>query len=98
MKHNFSEDPASPQAAAFKDWLMQETVKGFVAAKRNTEQQKSVVFLFVNRACEARLPDNALAHIYGTAAAQGRLTETEEDMSYDWLEGFVDVARKQYPL
>lgn len=98
MKHDFSQDPSSTDAEAFKAWLLAETVSGFHADRHDPERQKATVFLFVNRACEAKIPDNILAQIYGTAVVRGRLTPAEEDISYDWLEAFVDIARQQFPL
>lgn len=98
MNHDFSKDPKSPQAEAFKAWLLSETISAFHAAKHDPDRQKAAVAQFAERACEAHMADNDVSQVISNAAAQGRLTDAEEDIAYDWLETFLDAGRVKYPL
>ena len=98
MNHDFSQDPISADATAFKEWLLSETVSALKAAQHGPENQKAAIDFFAAKACEARMPDRDLAQIFGTALVGSHLTDTEEDIAYDWLEDAIDSARQTYPL
>ena len=57
MKHDYRNDPHSDEAQQFLSWLETETVDVLRRDYRNLEAVKSSVFLYVNRAFEAGLPD-----------------------------------------
>ena len=94
MKHDFRSDKLSEKADAFRVWLTSETVSNLRRDCNDALELKTSVFLYSNRACEAYMEDKELACIFGTCVAKAGLNKQQESLSYDYLEMFVQLARK----
>lgn len=93
MKHDYHNDPDSDEALQFLSWLESETAEALRADYGNLESVKSSVFLYVNRAYEAGLPDGLVGQIFGRCIAKAGYTEEEQDAVLDLLESLASVAR-----
>ena len=93
MKHDYRIDPDSDKAQAFLDWLESETAAALRNDRGNAEAVKSSVFLYVNRAYEAGLPDATIGRIFGRCVAVAGYSEAEQDPVFDLLESFAETAR-----
>ncbi|MEM1175735.1 MAG: hypothetical protein AAGA33_07525 [Pseudomonadota bacterium] len=93
MKHDFRGDPDSARAQAFCDWLENETSNALRNDHGNIEAIKSSVFLYVNRAYEAGLPDAAVGRLFGRSIVKAGYSEEEQDAVFDLLESLAPVAK-----
>lgn len=95
MKHDFPSDCDSDSAQAFINWLESETVSARRRGRNNADAEslKASVFLYVNRAYEAGLPDNVVGGTFGRCIARAGYTEEEQDSVFDLLESLADVDR-----
>lgn len=93
MKHDYRSDPSSENAQSFLRWLESETANALREDYGNVEAIKSSVFLYVNRAYEAGLPDSLVGQIFGKSIAKAGYSETEQDSVFDLLESFAATAK-----
>ena len=93
MKHDYRSDPNSDKAQSFLSWLESETADALQSDYGNVEALKSSVFLYVNRAYEAGLPDGLVGQIFGRSIAKAGYTEAEQDSVFDLLESFAATAK-----
>ena len=52
------------------------------------------VFLAVNRAYEAQLPERDIARCFGTAVARAGISEDEEGAVFDLFEAMAEIASR----
>ena len=93
MKHDYRSDPDSERASEFLEWLESETVAALSRDHGNIDAIASTVFLYVNRAYEAGLPDKLVGGMFGRFIARAGYSEAEQDAVFDLLESQADVAR-----
>ena len=93
MKHDYRSDPDSDKASQFLEWLQSQTAAALSRDHGNIDAVASTVFLFVNRAYEAGLPDKLVGRMFGTCIARAGYSEEEQDAVFDLLESQAEVAR-----
>lgn len=93
MKHDYRSDPNSDQARSFLSWLESETTNALRSDYGDVEALKSSVFLHVNRAYEAGLPDGLIGQIFGRCIAVSGYSEEEQESVFDLLESFAAIAK-----
>ena len=93
MKHDYRADPDSAEAQQFLDWLENQAAEHLKRDFGSADATRGSIFLFVNRACEAGLPDRLIAEIFGRALARAGYGLTEEDAAITCLEAFLGTAR-----
>ncbi len=92
MKYDLRHDPDSAEAKAFLDWLAVETTESLRRCRGDAEQAKAGIFLFVNRAYEAHMPEAKIGEMFGICLVRAGYAEEEEDSMLSWLEVFGQVA------
>jgi len=93
MKHDFEKLPEGPEAARYSAWLLSETIDSLKKAYGDLESTKSTIFLYVNRAFEANMPEAQLAQLFAKAVVAAGFTEQEEEAMFAWLDYFGQIAR-----
>ena len=93
MKHDYRSDPDSVDAQLFLQWLEGELTLHLTRDFGDAEATRGSIFLFANRACEAGLPDELLAEIFGRALAKAGYGPNEEDAAVTTLQILVETAR-----
>lgn len=93
MKHDFRIESTGIAADSFCEWLQSETTTALVRDYGNAEATKASIFLFVNRAFEAHLPESKVAEFFGKSVARAGYSEQEQEPAFAWFETFVNVAR-----
>ncbi len=94
MKHNFLLEPTGDAANRFCYWLEQETIDSLRRTHGNNEATKSAVFLFVNRAYEARMSAAMIGEMFGTCIVRAGHSEHDEELDFRLLEEFGQLAAK----
>lgn len=94
MKHDYRSDSDSEQAQAFLSWLESETTAALARDHGNLETVRSSVFLFVNRAYEAGLPDALIGRMFGGCLAKAGFSEQDQDPVFDLLEFYAETAKQ----
>jgi hypothetical protein len=92
LKHDFRQQPSGDAAERFRSWHEQETIASLRQAFGNEEATKAAVFLFVNRAYEAHMPESAIAEMFGKCIVQAGFREQHEEPAFAWLEHFAQIA------
>ena len=67
MKHDFFKDPEGPTADRFLAWMEEETTSLLRRCLGDMEALKGAIFLYVNRAYEANMPDAQIGALFGKA-------------------------------
>lgn len=93
MKHDFRIEPTGPTADRFCEWLLCETANALTRDYGNGEATKASIFLFVNRAFEAHLPESKIAEIFGMSLVRAGYCDQDVEPAFAWLETFADVSR-----
>jgi hypothetical protein len=93
LKHDFRREPTGQKAEQFKLWLRDETIKTLNRGHSDMESLKTSMFLFVNRAYEAHMPDQDIAEIIGVAIVRAGYSEAQEEVAFDWLDQFGPIAK-----
>ncbi len=93
MKHDYRSDPNSDKAQSFLSWLETETGDALRRDYGNVEAVKSSVFLYVNRAYEAGLPDGLVGELFGRCIVKAGYSEEEQDSVFDLLESLAVTAK-----
>jgi hypothetical protein len=93
MKYDYRSDPDSDEAQSFLSWLEAETSNALRDDYGNIEAVKSSVFLYVNRAYEAGLPDSLVGKILGSCVATAGYNEAEQEVMFELLESLTATAK-----
>jgi len=94
MQHDFRDQPSGEAAERFRTWLESETVDTLRRTYGNAEETKTAIFLFVNRAFEAPLPEGEIGALFGRCIVRAGFQERDEESAFAWLEHFGEVAGK----
>jgi hypothetical protein len=97
MKHDFRNLPDGAEADLFRGWLERETVDSLRRGYRDGEATKAAIFLFVNRAYEAHMPESEIGALFGTCVVQAGFREEDEEPAFVWLEHFAAIAEGVHP-
>ncbi len=92
MKHDFRTQPDGNEAEQFLTWLERETIDQFQRTLGAAEGTKAAIFLYVNRAYEAHLPEEQIAGLFGRCFVRADRPESDEDEAFDLLELFSEIA------
>jgi hypothetical protein len=92
VKHDFRQQPIGDAAERFCSWLEQETTASLRRSYGDGEAIKSAIFLFVNRACEAHLPESEIGKMFGKCIVGAGFREQDEEPAFAWLELFGQLA------
>ncbi|HMF19794.1 MAG TPA: hypothetical protein VKE98_21495 [Gemmataceae bacterium] len=92
MKHDFRKQPDGKAAKRFCSWLEQETIDSLRRSYGDGEATKSAIFLFVNRAYEAHMPEAEIGELFGRCIVRAGFREEEEEPCFVWLEHFGQIA------
>lgn len=93
MKHDFRTQPTGEAADRFCSWLEQETIEMLRRSYGDAEATKSTIFLFVNRAFEAHLPEAEIGAMFGKCIVRAGFQEQDEEAVFAWLDFFGQLAR-----
>jgi hypothetical protein len=93
MKHDFATSTDRATEERFRAWLEAETTDGLKRSYGDGEGTKSIVFLFVNRACEARMPESLIGETFGKCIVRAGYREEDEGPAFDLLEFLCGIAR-----
>ncbi|HTU93748.1 MAG TPA: hypothetical protein VMF69_26950 [Gemmataceae bacterium] len=96
MKYDFRQQQSSETAIRFCSWLEQETIESLRRSYGNGEATKSAIFLFVNRAYEAHMPEEQIGELFGRCIVRAAFQEADEEPAFSWLEFFGQLAAKVY--
>ena len=94
MKHDFREQRSGDAAERFCYWLEQETIDLLHRSHGDSEATRSAIFLFVNRAYEAHMPDAQIGEMFGRCIVRAGLRKQDEAPAFAWLEEFGQIAAK----
>jgi hypothetical protein len=93
MKHDFATSIDKAADDRFLAWLEAETIDGLKRSYGDGEGTKSMIFLFVNRAYEAHMPEPLIGGMFGKCIIRAGYREEDEDPAYDLLEFLGGIAR-----
>ena len=93
MQHDFRSQPEGEAAERFLNWLEQETIDMLRRTADDAEGTKTAVFLYVNRAYEAHLPEQEMARLFGRCFVRAGRAEEEQDAVFNQLEFFAEIAK-----
>ena len=91
MKHDFQTDPTGEAATEFRTWLERETIDMFRRPKG--DGLESAIFLYVNRAYEAHMPEEQIGAIFGHCFARAGFPSDADAAAFDLLEYFAQIAK-----
>lgn len=94
MKHDFRLQPTGDAADRFCSWLEQETINMLRRSYGDGEATKGDIFLFVNRAYEAHMPETQIGEAFGRCMVRAGYQEQDEEPLLSWLEAFGQLAAK----
>src|SRR2546430_942694 len=92
MKHDFRAQSDAAAAERFHAWLESETTDGLRRSYGDAEATKGVVFLFVNRAYEAHMPQSLIAETFGRSVARAGYREQHEEPVFACFEMLAAIA------
>jgi hypothetical protein len=92
MKHDFRQEPTGEPAERFCSWLEQETIDSLRRSYGDGEATKSAIFLFVNRAYEAHMPEEQIGQLFAKSIVRAGFREEDEEPAFAWLEHFGQIA------
>ncbi len=94
MKHDFRAQPTGDAADQFCSWLEQEATEALRRSHGDGEATKAAIFLFVNRAYEAHMPEQRIGGMFGRCVVRAGFREQDEESAFSWLEHFGELAAK----
>jgi hypothetical protein len=94
MKHDFHTQPCDDAAERFCSWLEQETIESLRHSYGDGEATKSAIFLFVNRAYEAHMPEAQIGQTFGRCIVRAGYREQDEEPVFAWMDHFGQIAAK----
>jgi hypothetical protein len=92
MKHNFREQPSGGEADAFLAWLERETIDLLLRTRGDAEGTKTAIFLFVNRAFEAHMPEQEIGALFGKCFVRAGRPQEDEAPAFELLEFLGEMA------
>ena len=93
MKHDFRKEPDGTEDTRFREWLEDETIEALKRDYGDGEATKATVFLFVNRAYEAHMPEDEIAELFGKCVVRAGYREEDEEAVFSWLDAFGQIAK-----
>jgi hypothetical protein len=96
MKYDFRYGLRGDMADSFCSWLEQVTIESLSRSYGDGEATKAAIFLFVNRAYEARMPESKIGEMFGKCIVRAGFQERDEEAVFAWLEHFGQIAAKVY--
>jgi len=93
MKHDFRTEPDGTEATRFREWLEGETTGALKRDYGDGEATKATVFLFVNRAYEAHMPEEEIAGLFAKCVVRAGYREEDEEAVFSWLDAFGQIAK-----
>ena len=93
MQHDFRQQPEGEAADRFLEWLEQETISYLQRCLGDWEALKGGIFLYVNRAYEAHMPEDQIGGLFGKSFVRAGWTQADEMAAYDMLEFFGRIAQ-----
>ena len=96
MKHDFREKPTGEEADQFLAWLESETIETLRRSQGDSEGTKTFIFLYVNRAYEAHLPEDQIGELFGKCFVRAGRPQEEEDTAFNLLEFFGQIAERTH--
>ena len=94
MTHDFRSQPIGVAADCFCSWLEQETIQSLGRSYGDAEATKGTIFLFVNRAYEAHMPEPHIGELFGKCISRAGFKEQDEEPAFEWLDHFGQLAAK----
>jgi hypothetical protein len=94
MRHDFRREGFGEAADRFRSWLERETTDSLRQAYGNAEAVKTSIFLFVNRAYEAHMPEAEIGGLFGRCLVHAGFREEDEAPAIAWLEFFGQLAAR----
>jgi hypothetical protein len=94
MKHDFRAEPSGAAADQFRSWLERETIDCLRRSLGDGEGTKTAIFLFVNRAYEAHLPEAEIGAMFGKCFVRAGSPEADEESAFALLEFLGEIAAK----
>ena len=88
MKHDFRAQPDGENAERFLSWLAQETEHSL----RQAGDIKAAVFLYVNRAYEAHMPEAQISEVFGQCVARAGVPDESYDALFGCFEQMAQLA------
>jgi hypothetical protein len=93
MKHDFATSTDKADDDRFIAWLEAETIADLRRTHGDGEGTKTMIFLFVNRAFEAHMPENLIGETFGKCIVRAGYREEDEGRAFDILEFLGGIAR-----
>lgn len=93
VKHDFREQSEGEAAEQFLAWLERETIDMLQRTRDDAEGTKTAIFLFVNRAYEAHLPEEQIGELFGKCFVRAGHHESNQDVAFDLLEFCAQIAQ-----
>lgn len=93
MKHDFTTSTDKAADELFRAWLEAETIDGLKRSYGDGEGTKTMIFLFVNRAYEAHMPETLIGETFGKCVVRAGYREEDEGPVFDLLEFLGGIAR-----
>jgi hypothetical protein len=100
MKYDLRQDERREGLDQFIEWLQSETMSSLAGSVGNDDAIRAAVFLFMNRALEAHLPERTVGEVLGISAVRAGLSEAEEEVAFDeadFLAGTLGEMYEVYP-
>ena len=93
MKHDFASSTDKLADERFLSWLEAETSDGLRRSYGDGDGTKTMIFLFVNRAYEAHMPESLIGESFGKCVVRAGYREDDEGPAFDLLEFLGAIAR-----
>jgi len=104
MKFDVRSDSSPEKRNAFVAWLVGETALTLTRSAGNPEGLKAAVFLYLNRAYEARLPADEITDLLGigpaSAMSHASLSKKDEESvlaAFDELDELIEAVHARPP-
>jgi hypothetical protein len=95
-KHDFTLEPTGDAADRFRSWLEQSTADMLRRTFGDPEGTKTAIFLFVNRAYEAKMPDREIGAMFGRCFVQANGAPEDEEAAWNLLEFLGGIAKQSH--
>jgi hypothetical protein len=93
-KHDFRIEPRGEAADRFRAWLENETIEDLRRCHGDAEGLKTMIFLYVNRAYEAHMPDEEIGKLFGKCFVRAGFGQQDQDFAFDMLQFLGDIAKQ----
>ena len=94
MKHDFATSRDKAANDRFVRWLESETTDSLKRTYGNAGATNAAVFLYVNRAFEAHMPEELIAETFGKCVVRAGYREEDEAAVFDLPDSLGDIARQ----